>query len=100
MDGDRLVTAGELSDYVRRRFRREGEIPADTREDVPGTQNLIVERGGLRVDDGIVRLAGGERLAQAVPQPAPIRVPAAPARDFQPEVDAKNPAIAHAPKQD
>ena len=32
-DGDRIVTAGELSTYVRRRFRREGDIPATTRED-------------------------------------------------------------------
>src|SRR5690606_15329380 len=64
-DGDRLVTAGELGDYVRRRFRREGEIPVETRENERGIQNLLVERGGVHVDDVVVRLAEGERRAGA-----------------------------------
>ena len=93
VDGDRLVTTGELADYVRRRFRREGEIPAETREDEPGFQNMLVERGGLRVDDVVVRLAGSTQLAQVTPARA------APVRNMpSPETDAKNPAIAHAPK--
>ncbi|HEV2817557.1 MAG TPA: pre-peptidase C-terminal domain-containing protein [Allosphingosinicella sp.] len=72
-DGDRIVTAGELSTYVRRRFRREGDIPATTREDDRGYQNLLVERGGLQVEDVIVRLAGGPQVA-AAPRPAAVRM--------------------------
>jgi hypothetical protein len=56
-DGDRIVTAGELSTYVRRRFRREGDIPAQTREDENNYQNILVERGGVHIDDVVVRLA-------------------------------------------
>ena len=62
-DGDRIVTAGELSTYVRRRFRREGDIPATTREDERNFQNLVIERGGVHIDDVVVRLAGSELAA-------------------------------------
>jgi len=77
-DGDRIVTAGELSAYVRRRFRREGDVPATTREDERNFQNILVERGGVHVDDVIVRLGGGVQVAAAqtppsVPRPAVIR---------------------------
>ncbi len=65
-DGDRIVTAGELSAYVRRRFRREGDIPAMTREDDRNYQNLLIERGGVHVDDVVVRLGPGPtRVAAA-----------------------------------
>ena len=74
-DGDRIVTAGELSTYVRRRFRREGDIPATTREDDRNFQNLVIERGGVHVDDVVVRLAGGPQLAAAAPPRAPVEVP-------------------------
>ena len=62
-NGDRIVTAGELATYVRRRFSREGDIPATTREDEQHFQNLVIERGGVHVDDAIVRL--GEEAAVA-----------------------------------
>ena len=77
-DGDRIVTAGELSTYVRRRFRREGDIPATTREDDRNFQNLLVERGGVHVDDVVVRFGGADtRVAQATPQRlAPVRTQA------------------------
>ncbi len=66
-DGDRIITAGELSTYVRRRFRREGDIPATTREDESHFQNLLIERGGVHVDDVVVRLGAAEmRVATAV----------------------------------
>ncbi len=55
-DGDGIVTAGELSTYVRRRFRVEGDIPASTRENERNYQNLLIERGGVHIDDVIVRL--------------------------------------------
>ncbi len=58
-DGDRVITAGELSTYLRRRFRLEGDIPASTREDQANYQYLLVERGGIHIDDGVVRLGGG-----------------------------------------
>ena len=79
-DGDRIVTAGELSTYVRRRFRREGDIPASTREDEDNFQNILVERGGVHIDDVVVRLASASttgmpqqaRLAPVQVQPMPV----------------------------
>ena len=85
-DGDRIVTAGELSTYLRRRFRREGDIPAETREDERNYQNLLVERGGVHIDDVIVRLAGATApvaTAAAAARPAPVRT--AEARDDEDE---------------
>jgi hypothetical protein len=64
-DGDRIVTAGELSTYVRRRFRREGDVPATTREDERNYQNILVERGGVHIDDVIVRLNAPVQVAAA-----------------------------------
>lgn len=64
-DGDRIVTAGELSTYIRRRFRREGDVPATTREDERNYQNILVERGGVHIDDVIVRLGAPMRVAAA-----------------------------------
>ena len=72
-DGDRIVTAGELSTYLRRRFRHEGDLPATTREDDNNFQNLLVERGGLHIDDVVVRLGGGEQVAAVAP---PLRTAA------------------------
>lgn len=69
-DGDRIVTAGELSTYVRRRFRREGDIPATTREDERNFQNLLVERGGVHIDDVVVRLNGAQQAAAEPPRRA------------------------------
>ncbi len=69
-DGDRIVTAGELSTYVRRRFRREGDIPAETREDERNYQNLLVERGGVHIDDVVVRLAGAAAPTAIAARPA------------------------------
>jgi len=79
-DGDGIVTAGELSTYVRRRFRREGDIPAETREDQQNFQNILVERGGVNIDDVVVRLASAStgnmtqqrRLAPVQVQPMPV----------------------------
>src|SRR6185503_15315467 len=73
MDGDRIVSAGELSTYIRRRFRREGDIPATTREDDRNFQNLVIERGGIHVDDVIVRLASNAQFAAAPQRLAPVR---------------------------
>ena len=95
-DGDRIVTAGELATYVRRRFRREGDIPATTREDERNFQNLVIERGGVHVDDVVVRLAGPARMSEAVPQspaPAPVQVSRAAAVAFA-KLPARQPKLA------
>lgn len=85
-DGDRIVTAGELATYVRRRFRREGDIPANTREDEPNFQNLVIERGGVHIDDVIVRLADRAEAGAIEPR--------ATIRDAAPEQDGKrNPRV-------
>ena len=55
-DGDRVISAGELAGYLRRSFRFEGDIPASTREDESNYQHLLVERGGVHIDDALVRL--------------------------------------------
>lgn len=67
-DGDRVISAGELATYLRRNFRLEGDIPASTREDESNYQYLLVERGGIHVDDGVVRLGAP---AQAAIETAP-----------------------------
>jgi len=64
-DGDRVITSGELTTYLRRRFRLEGDIPATTREDEANYQYLLVERGGVHIEDGVVRLGAGARTASA-----------------------------------
>ena len=57
-DGDSLVTAGELATYLRRQFRTEVEsVEAETADGQRNYQNLVIDRGGVQVDDVIVRLA-------------------------------------------
>lgn len=56
-DGDRLVTAGELATYLRRQFRVEVEdVQATTQDGQRNYQNLVIDRGGVQVDDVVVRL--------------------------------------------
>lgn len=60
-DADRLVTAGELSTYLRRQFRVEVEdVQAETQDGQRNYQNLVIDRGGVQVDDVIVRLPAAE----------------------------------------
>jgi hypothetical protein len=57
IDGDRMLTAGELATHLRRQFMRQGEISAHTVDGLQrNLQNLVVERGGLQVDDVLLRL--------------------------------------------
>ena len=59
-DGDQLVTAGELSTYLRRQFRAEVDnVPSETSDGQRNYQNLVIDRGGVQVDDVILRLASG-----------------------------------------
>ncbi|HWQ87155.1 caspase family protein [Brevundimonas sp.] len=56
-DGDRLVTAGELTTYLRRQFRDQVEnVESETQDGQRNYQNLVIDRGGVQVDDVIVRL--------------------------------------------
>lgn len=60
-DGDRLVTAGELATYLRRQFRDQVEnVESETQDGQRNYQNLVVDRGGVQVDDVIVRLPAAE----------------------------------------
>jgi hypothetical protein len=57
IDGDTMLTAGELATYLRRQFMRQGEISAVTVDrQQRNLQQLVVERGGVQVDDVILRL--------------------------------------------
>lgn len=55
-DGDSMLTAGELAEYLRRSFREEGDIPASTGDGLQNYQNLVIARGGVNVDDVLYRL--------------------------------------------
>ena len=58
-NGDDLVTAGELSTYLRRQFQVEvADVEAETADGQRNYQNLVIDRGGVQVDDVIIRLAG------------------------------------------
>ncbi|MDP8994453.1 MAG: caspase family protein [Pseudomonadota bacterium] len=57
IDGDAMITAGELATHLRRQFARQGEIGATTVDrQQRNLQQLVVERGGVQVDDVIIRL--------------------------------------------
>ncbi|KPF81083.1 hypothetical protein IP78_05985 [Brevundimonas sp. AAP58] len=59
VDGDGAVTAGELSTYLRRQFVAEASgIEAETLEGQRNYQNLVIDRGGVQVDDIVLRLSG------------------------------------------
>ena len=64
-DGDRLVTAGELTTYLRRQFREQVEnVESETQDGQRNYQNLVVDRGGVQIDDVIVRLPAAAAGAQ------------------------------------
>jgi hypothetical protein len=55
-DGDAIITAGELSAYLRREFASELEIEATTTEGQRNYQFLVVDRGGVKIDDMLLAL--------------------------------------------
>jgi hypothetical protein len=56
-DGDQMVTAGELATYLRRQFTTQVDnVEAQTAEGQRNYQNLVIDRGGVQVDDVILRL--------------------------------------------
>ena len=63
-DGDGVVTAGELATYLRRQFVAEVEnVEAETAEGQRNYQNLVIDRGGVQVDDVVLRLASNSSHA-------------------------------------
>ena len=64
-NGDRDISAGELATYLRERVAAPevGRIDATTTEGQRNYQNLVIERGGVQVDDVVLRLgpASGRR---------------------------------------
>lgn len=57
LDGDDIITAGELTTYLRRKFATEvQDVGAQTMDGQRSYQNLVVERGGVQVDDVVLRL--------------------------------------------
>ena len=57
-DGDTMVTAGELATYLRREFTTEvAGVEAETSEGQRNYQNLVIDRGGVQIDDVVIRLA-------------------------------------------
>jgi Caspase domain/Bacterial pre-peptidase C-terminal domain len=55
-DGDAIITAGELSAYLRREFANELEIEATTTDGQRNYQFLVVDRGGVKIDDMLIAL--------------------------------------------
>lgn len=57
LDGDDMITAGELSTYLRRQFAAEvNDVEAETQDGQRSYQNLVIDRGGVQVDDVVLRL--------------------------------------------
>jgi len=57
-DGDGAVTAGELATYLRAQFVAEVQgVESETLEGQRNYQNLVIDRGGVQVDDIVIRLA-------------------------------------------
>ena len=56
-DGDEIITAGELSAYLRREFASEvTDVEATTTEGQRNYQFLVIDRGGVKIDDEVVAL--------------------------------------------
>jgi hypothetical protein len=56
-DGDAIITAGELSAYLRREFASEvTDVEATTTEGQRNYQFLVIDRGGVKIDDALVAL--------------------------------------------
>jgi hypothetical protein len=56
-DGDEIITAGELSAYLRREFASQvTDIEATTTEGQRNYQFLVIDRGGVKIDDEVVAL--------------------------------------------
>ena len=58
LDGDDLITAGELTTYLRRKFASDvQDVASETMDGQRSYQYLVVERGGVQLDDVVMRVA-------------------------------------------
>ncbi len=56
-DANRIVTAGEMSTYLRRQFAAQAnDVEASTQDGERNYQFLVVERGGVKIDDPMLLL--------------------------------------------
>lgn len=56
-NSDGIITAGELHSYLWRRFASEQNIGARSMDGERNYQRLVVERGGVKVDDMVIALS-------------------------------------------
>lgn len=62
-DGDAMVTAGELANYLRRGFTTEvNGVEAQNSDGQRNYQNLVIDRGAVQIDDVIIRLASNGNI--------------------------------------
>jgi hypothetical protein len=55
---DGRITAGELSTYLHRQFATQAaDVEAETTDNQHNYQNLVIERGGVKIDDLVLALA-------------------------------------------
>lgn len=55
---DGTITAGELSTYLRRQFASQAaNVEAETMDNQHNYQNLVIERGGVKINDVVLALA-------------------------------------------
>lgn len=58
LDGDDMITAGELTTYLRRKFASDvQDVASETMDGQRSYQYLVVERGGVQLDDVVMRIA-------------------------------------------
>ena len=56
-DTNHIVTAGEMSTYLRRQFAAQAnDVEASTQDGARNYQFLVVERGGVKIDDPMLQL--------------------------------------------
>lgn len=56
-NGNRVVTAGEISSYLRQQFASQAQgVDAETSDGQRNYQFLVVERGGVKIDDALLML--------------------------------------------
>ena len=62
MNGDGVVTAGEISTYMHRQFGENvRDVASESQEGQSNYQNLVIDRGGVQVDTPVLHLAADRR---------------------------------------
>lgn len=88
-DGNGVITAGEVSAFLHRQFAQNVQnVSAQTMEGGQNYQNLVVDRGGVQIDQPILHLAANRRPIQdpqggdGIPTQNPWGDPAEQAQEF------------------